>query len=142
MKKQYGNCGMLLAVAAVMILCGGCSSSAPAVNASQENIAQSLFLGVDQALSRAKEVNADIYVPREFDKGMNAYQGAKEDWEKGKTLDRVNEGIAEATSHFKKAVEDTEVLSETLEEVRCRWCGATGTVEMVPRPAAEAAPTD
>jgi hypothetical protein len=33
-------------------------------------------------------------------------------------------------------VEDTEVLSETLEEVRCRWCGATGTVEMVPRPAA------
>lgn len=37
------------------------------------------------------------------------------------------------------AVEDTEVLSETLEEVRCRWCGATGTVELVPRPTAQAA---
>ena len=34
-------------------------------------------------------------------------------------------------------VEETEVLSETLEEVRCRWCGATGTVELVPRPTAE-----
>ncbi len=32
------------------------------------------------------------------------------------------------------AVEDTQVLSETLEEVRCRWCGATGTIELVPRP--------
>lgn len=37
------------------------------------------------------------------------------------------------------AVEDTEVLSETLEEVRCRWCGSTGTVELVPRPTAQAA---
>ena len=33
-------------------------------------------------------------------------------------------------------VEDSEVLAETLEEVRCRWCGSTGTIELVPRPAA------
>jgi hypothetical protein len=33
-------------------------------------------------------------------------------------------------------VEDSEVLSETLDEVRCRWCGSTGTIEMVPRPTA------
>jgi ribosomal protein S27E len=39
-------------------------------------------------------------------------------------------------------VEDTEVLSETLEQVRCRWCGATGTIELVPRPTAEAAESD
>lgn len=25
-------------------------------------------------------------------------------------------------------VEDTEVLSETVEEVRCRWCGTGGSV--------------
>ena len=35
-------------------------------------------------------------------------------------------------------VEETEVISETLEQVRCRWCGSTGTVELVPRPTAEA----
>jgi hypothetical protein len=37
-------------------------------------------------------------------------------------------------------VEDSEVLSETLDEVRCRWCGSTGTIEMVPRPTATEEP--
>jgi hypothetical protein len=35
-------------------------------------------------------------------------------------------------------VEETEVLAETIDEVRCRWCGSAGTIEMVPRPAVEA----
>jgi hypothetical protein len=34
-------------------------------------------------------------------------------------------------------VEETEVLSETLESVRCRWCNAVDQVELVPRPGAE-----
>ena len=38
-------------------------------------------------------------------------------------------------------VEDSEVLAETLEEVRCRWCGATGTIELVPRPSATEEPS-
>ena len=33
-------------------------------------------------------------------------------------------------------VEETEVLSEDLQEVRCRWCAAVNTVELVARPAA------
>jgi DNA-directed RNA polymerase subunit RPC12/RpoP len=28
-------------------------------------------------------------------------------------------------------IEDTEVLSETVEEVACRWCGSGGKVEVV-----------
>jgi DNA-directed RNA polymerase subunit RPC12/RpoP len=35
-------------------------------------------------------------------------------------------------------VEETEVLAETIDEVRCRWCGSAGTIEMVPRPSIEA----
>ena len=31
-------------------------------------------------------------------------------------------------------VEETEVLGSTLEQVRCRWCDAVGSVEVVPRP--------
>ena len=42
------------------------------------------------------------------------------------------------------AVEETEVLEESLESVRCRWCDGVDTVELVPRPTeggpAEAAP--
>ena len=33
-------------------------------------------------------------------------------------------------------VEEREVLAETVERVRCRWCDATDAVEVVPRPAA------
>jgi hypothetical protein len=31
-------------------------------------------------------------------------------------------------------VEETEVLAETIEQVRCRWCGSAGTIETVARP--------
>ncbi|MBI1377638.1 MAG: hypothetical protein GC157_09190 [Frankiales bacterium] len=35
------------------------------------------------------------------------------------------------------AVEETEVVSEAVESVSCRWCGADGdAVEVVPRPEA------
>ncbi|MEU8514237.1 hypothetical protein AB0C76_21985 [Kitasatospora sp. NPDC048722] len=34
-------------------------------------------------------------------------------------------------------VEETQVLSETIETVRCRWCNAVDQVELVARPGAE-----
>lgn len=33
-------------------------------------------------------------------------------------------------------VEERQVLTETVESVRCRWCNAEDTVELVPRPEA------
>ncbi|GAA4845591.1 hypothetical protein ACGFX4_16775 [Kitasatospora sp. NPDC048365] len=36
-------------------------------------------------------------------------------------------------------VEETEVLAETIESVRCRWCNAVDQVELVARPGAEEA---
>jgi hypothetical protein len=36
-------------------------------------------------------------------------------------------------------VEETEVLAETVESVRCRWCNAVDQVELVDRPGAEGA---
>ncbi len=32
------------------------------------------------------------------------------------------------------AVEEREVLADTVEHVTCRWCKAVDTVELVPRP--------
>jgi len=32
------------------------------------------------------------------------------------------------------AIDEREVLSETIEQVVCRWCGAGDRVEIVPRP--------
>lgn len=37
-------------------------------------------------------------------------------------------------------VEERDVLSDVVEQVSCRWCGATDQVEVVPRPAARTAP--
>lgn len=31
------------------------------------------------------------------------------------------------------SVEETEVLGETIESVRCRWCGREDAIELVPR---------
>ncbi|WP_047871805.1 hypothetical protein [Nocardiopsis sp. RV163] len=35
------------------------------------------------------------------------------------------------------AVEERTVLSETIERVRCRWCGAADSVEIIARPDAD-----
>jgi hypothetical protein len=35
-------------------------------------------------------------------------------------------------------VEEREVLSETIESVRCRWCNAVDQIELVDRPSASA----
>ncbi|MFI1967782.1 hypothetical protein BLA24_01010 [Streptomyces cinnamoneus] len=35
-------------------------------------------------------------------------------------------------------VEEREVLSETIESVRCRWCNAVDQIELVDRPGAHA----
>ena len=35
------------------------------------------------------------------------------------------------------SVEERTVLSETIERVRCRWCGATDSVEVIARPDAD-----
>lgn len=37
-------------------------------------------------------------------------------------------------------IEEREVLAETIQQVRCRWCEATDTVELVERPAPPAHP--
>ncbi|RCV54153.1 hypothetical protein [Marinitenerispora sediminis] len=34
-------------------------------------------------------------------------------------------------------IEESERLTEAVEQVRCRWCGAVDAVEVVDRPAAE-----
>lgn len=39
-------------------------------------------------------------------------------------------------------VEERTVLSETVERVKCRWCGATDSVEIVPRPDADRSVSD
>ncbi|MEI2717107.1 MAG: hypothetical protein V9E98_08945 [Candidatus Nanopelagicales bacterium] len=43
--------------------------------------------------------------------------------------------------HFTMAgspdVEESEVLSEAIEKVMCRWCGASDRIEVVPRPASD-----
>ncbi|MEU3350425.1 hypothetical protein [Streptomyces sp. NPDC037389] len=36
------------------------------------------------------------------------------------------------------AVEEREIVSETIESVRCRWCNAVDQIELVARPGADA----
>lgn len=51
---------------------------------------------------------------------------------------RVQEFVHQSLSGD-AVVEETTLLDEVLEEVRCRWCGGTGTVELVERPSAVSA---
>ena len=55
-------------------------------------------------------------------------------------LTRFDRTVARRTVEFvhvdlagDAVVEDTEVVTEEVQEIRCRWCGSTD-VELVPRP--------
>jgi hypothetical protein len=37
-------------------------------------------------------------------------------------------------------VEDRQVVAETVEQVTCRWCGRSDSIELVPRPGEPGAP--
>jgi hypothetical protein len=58
-------------------------------------------------------------------------------------LTRFDVSLARRTREFwhldlggEPTVAETEVVTETVEQVRCRWCDAVDAVELVPRPAA------
>lgn len=44
------------------------------------------------------------------------------------TVSRRTRAFHHYTVGGELTIEDTEVLAETIEDVRCRWCGVAGTV--------------
>ena len=68
-----------------------------------------LFKELDQVMAQAKEAQADIYSPNQFESALKDYKEADEDYKKGKNLDSIRKKIRAATTFFLKSIETTKL---------------------------------
>ncbi len=73
-----------------------------------------LFEEADAALEAAQALDAALLAPTSFKRGMDSYESAERDLERGRNLDWIRNKLATATGHFKKSAEAAEVGAITL----------------------------
>jgi outer membrane protein OmpA-like peptidoglycan-associated protein len=96
-----------------LILCVALSVGALA----QDPLRQRLFTEADAALAAATGADARLLAPRAFERGAVAYTSAESDLERGRSVERITAGLAEATGHFNEAAEIATFASVTLASV-------------------------
>ena len=70
-----------------------------------------LFQETDQAMEKAKAVQADIFSPKQFESGTEYYRDADDDYKKGKNLEDIRKKLKMAAVYFLKAVETTKLFT-------------------------------
>ena len=79
----------------------------------QPDLRAQLFTETEKALQLAREKKADIYAPRNFTKGMEAYNDADDYFKRGKPLDKIQERLKDATAAFNRSVEAASLGEKT-----------------------------
>jgi len=82
--------------------------------AAQEDLRPTLFAAADAALDSATAAQARLLAPRTFERAAVAYTNAEADLDRGRSLDRIREQLAEATAAFNEATELAAAASVTL----------------------------
>jgi OOP family OmpA-OmpF porin len=101
----------LLSVLSLLILC----LNGPTALA-QADLRAQLFLEAEKALNQAREKQADIYAPKSFAQGMDAYNEADDYFKRGKPLDKIQDRLNEAVSYFTKSAEAAKLGEKTFTE--------------------------
>lgn len=69
----------------------------------QQELRETLFATADNALAEATSAQARLLAPRAFERGALAYTGAEADLERGRSLERIRNRLAEAAAYFAQA---------------------------------------
>lgn len=102
----------LLAVVACLAL--GLAATA----ASAQNELRSTFLGdAERALAAADELNARLLSPRNYERGVDAFENAQEGLQRGRNIEYVRNEAKEAEEHFTAAAEAAQLARTTLAQV-------------------------
>lgn len=94
----------LLKSIGTMMLVGVLSS-----NAQGQELRASLFEGVNRTMKEAKETQADVLSPRNYEEGMEAYKAAQKGYADEGEIAEIKEDIDKAEKNFAEAIENTKV---------------------------------
>jgi outer membrane protein OmpA-like peptidoglycan-associated protein len=89
------------------------SVSVSAVNA-QSDTRTALFSEADEMVRLANDMQANVLAPKAYDKALEHYQKAEENFTKGKSIADIRKELKTATSGFQSAVDATKLANLTL----------------------------
>ncbi len=81
--------------------------------AAADEMRESLFGEADSALRKANELSANVLTPVSYGKASDYYRRADERFEKGKSIDRIKQDLAQATQLYKQAIKGVELAEVT-----------------------------
>jgi outer membrane protein OmpA-like peptidoglycan-associated protein len=105
--KRFGLKKTLFVVSFGVIFFGVLIHSVSAENFLQPKTV--LFKTTDEKLDMAKELKADILVPKTFQEGMFFYREAEEMYKNNEEQDEIKKIIKNARQKFQKAIDETKV---------------------------------
>ncbi len=87
------------------------------LSAAQDEL-RSTFLGdADRALEQANELDARLLAPRNYERGMDAYDNAQEGLQRGRNIEYVRNEAKEAEEYFNAAAEAARLARTALAQV-------------------------
>jgi outer membrane protein OmpA-like peptidoglycan-associated protein len=94
----------------IWMTCLALSSTAGATSDLRSN----LFSEVDDALQSANKAGANILAPENYEKAARYYRAAEEKLAKKRSIEDINEDLADATRYLRAAVDATRLAEVTL----------------------------
>ncbi|MFS8608982.1 MAG: hypothetical protein LOD94_13485, partial [Gammaproteobacteria bacterium] len=77
--------------------------------AAQQDLRTTLFAEADAARAAAVEAEAPLLAPDAFRRGVEAYEAAESDLERGRNMERIRARLADAERAFEQAAEAAEI---------------------------------
>jgi outer membrane protein OmpA-like peptidoglycan-associated protein len=85
-----------------------------AAAAAGQDLRESLFQTADRTLAAARAADAELLAPAGFERAMERYAEAEADLARGRNIERVRFGLAEAVRLLDQAIEASEIAGITL----------------------------
>jgi OOP family OmpA-OmpF porin len=82
--------------------------------ATAQELEKTIFGDAEDARNTAEAADVVLLSPKTYQQGVEELDAAKRAFEKGKNLERIREGLAEATNYFHKATSNADIARLTL----------------------------
>lgn len=80
----------------------------------QNELRATFFKDADAALAAADAVNAKLFAPKSYERGMREYREAEDLLERGRNIERVRSHAGDATNYLKTASESAQLAQTAL----------------------------
>ena len=79
-----------------------------------QDLRETLFASTEGALSAAQEADADRLAPNAYERGLEDLEAAREDFSRGRNIDRIRNRLAASEQYFRQAISSAEIATITL----------------------------